>query len=122
MEQLSELEAAILHRMRDVNPRYAIQLGELARIGQIESRRWSGAGGFVTFARNEVHFQPLDLELDAEATIELPILEHGLGATLFVRDGRADWLEFYAYGEEWSGDITGFEIVPVQVQRGDDAA
>lgn len=114
---LTEFETAVLERIAEVNPLYRDQVLELIRFGRVAAREWSGAGGFVTFAPGGAQFEPSDLELDAEAEIQLPSLKHGLGALLFVRDGKADWLELFTYDEEWWGDASGFRIVPAQVTR-----
>jgi len=114
---LTEFETAVLKRIAEVNPRYQDQVLELMRCARVAKREWSGAGGFVTFARNGAQFEPSNLELDAQADIQLPNLRHGLGALLFVRGGKADWLELFTYDEEWWGDASGFRIVPAHVTR-----
>ena len=114
---LTDFETAVLERIAEVNPGYRDQVLELIRCARVAAREWSGAGGFVTFAPNSARFEPASLELDAEAEIQLPSLRYGLGALLFVRNGKADWLELFTYDEEWWGDASGFRIVPAHVTR-----
>ncbi|MGH7957657.1 MAG: hypothetical protein ACREH8_11705 [Opitutaceae bacterium] len=119
MDALTEFEIAILKRISEVNAGYRDQLLQLIRCGRVVTREWSGVGGFIAFEPNAVQFEPSNLELDAEAEIQVPKLRHGMGALLFVRGGKADFLELSTYGEEWWGDHTGFRIVPTPVTRAD---
>jgi len=120
MQHLNEFEVAMLERIAEANPRYREQLRAVCESARIASRECSGAGGFFTFAPNDVVFEPANFELSPEAEISLPGLEHGMGAILFVRAGRVDWLEIFAYDEEWWGELRGFKIVPNKA-RGDAA-
>jgi hypothetical protein len=112
VERLNYFEVAVLTRIGEENPRYVEQIRELCASAQIESRACTGVGGFFDFAPNDVLFEPPNLELVLDATISLPGLEYGMGAILFVRDGRANFLEICAFGEEWWGELRGFKIAP----------
>ena len=119
MDHLNAFEIAVLERIAEVHPQYQAQLRELCASGQISGRDWNGHGGFINFAPNPVTFDPPNIELHPQAEISLQSLKHGIGAILFVRSGKAEWLEVFAYDEEWWGDLTGFKIVP---NIGQDAA
>jgi hypothetical protein len=118
VDAFTEFEAAILERIAMDNAAYRDQLTELIRAGRVAEREWTGAGGYITVGPNTIEFEPRSLELDAEAIIEVPGLKHGLGAMLFVRQGRAEFLELFTYEEAWWGEWAGFRIVPTQVTRG----
>jgi hypothetical protein len=121
VDELTEFETAVLERIAEVNSRYRAEITELVRSSEVADRGWTGAGGFITLVPNAVHFEPHNLELHADAVIQIPGLKDGLGAILFVRDGRADWLELTMFdGDgEWWGDSTGYRIVPGNVWRPD---
>ena len=45
-----------------------------------------------------------------DANIQMPGVEHGMGASIAVTSGQID-LEIYTYGiASWSGDFEGFVI------------
>jgi hypothetical protein len=119
MHALTEFEVAVLGQIAYDNPQYDHQLMQLIQLGQVAAREFTAAGGFIEFGPNSIEFQPAKMQLDIDAVIELPCVEHGMGALLFVREARASTLEVYTYGEnEWWGDATGFVIVPAQITRG----
>jgi hypothetical protein len=118
VDAFTEFEVAILERIAMDNAAHREQLGKLIRQGQVSERKWTGAGAYITVSPNTIQFEPHNLELDAEATIEIPGLKHGLGAILFIRQGRAECLELFTYDDEWWGESAGFRIVPAQITRG----
>jgi len=117
MNAFTDFEVAILERIAMDNSAYREQVTELVRTGQVTEREWTGAGGYITLGSSTILFEPENLELDADAVIEIPGLRHGLGALLFVRNGRADFLEFFTYDDEWWGDSCGFHITSAKVTR-----
>jgi hypothetical protein len=113
MQRLSAFELAVLEQLAKENPRYQGQLRELCALAEVSNRRLTGIGVNIDLAARPIHFEPPNFELSASADISVPMLEHGLAATLFVRLGEAAWLEVWAYAaEDWSGETTGFRISP----------
>jgi hypothetical protein len=121
MDAFTEFEVAILERIAMDNAAHSDQLRELVQVGRVAERKWTGAGGYITLSPSAIEFDSRNFELGAEAIIEIPGLKRGLGALLFVRDGRADFLELFTYDDEWWGESGGFRIVPTQVTRGRNA-
>jgi hypothetical protein len=121
MDAFTEFEVAILERIAMDNATYSSRLRELIQASRVAERKWTGAGGYITLGPSAIEFEPRNCELDADANIEIPGLKHGLGAVLFIREGRADFLELFTYDDEWWGESAGFRIVSTQVTRGRNA-
>src|SRR4051794_28953066 len=101
----NEFEVEILEHLATQDPAIGPFLSDL----HVLSRKYTGVGCFTKFRNNAEHHETRDLVLSA--TIVVPGVLHGLGAVLFVKNGRPDCLEIYTFGEEqWDGRSDGFSI------------
>ena len=103
--QLTAFEQAILRRIGADRPALLALIPAL----QVRRREFSGAGSFTYFHPHPPVLMP-DGYVGLDANIQVPGVEHGMGASIAVTSGQID-LEIYTYGvASWSGDFEGFVI------------
>ena len=100
-------EQALLAHMAERDPR----IREAVRDLHVLSREFTGAGSYTTFLC-EVPAEAERWHTGLNVLVTVPGVPSGLGAELFFRGARPDFLEIYTHGDElWDGVYDGFEIV-----------
>ncbi|TPG21058.1 hypothetical protein EAH87_06925 [Sphingomonas koreensis] len=118
MSTFTPLERAALNAIVRETPEFRTALERQISSAKVQSRENTGGGFFVDL---EVH---LDIEgvigdkgpFGKSVYIGVEGLEYGLGAILFVKDGRLSLLEGYAVGAEdtSSVDFTDVEFAIIE--------
>jgi hypothetical protein len=108
---LNDLESAVLEEIAIEYPVVKAHIPYL----QVASREYTDAGMYINFTYNDDGYPLPKLEgelLSVKKTIMLDTIGHGLGHVLWVADGRANFLELFAYGddEHWDGTYNTFEF------------
>lgn len=104
---LSQFELAILSRIAAAVPPLLDLIPKL----NVLSREFTGVGSFTRFRCQEPVPELGDKPITLQSIINVPSVEHGMGAVLFCKDGKPNTLETCTFGdEEWEGDYDGFSI------------
>ena len=105
MHDLFDLERAVLDALADQVADHAPELRDQLASAQVIDRENTGAGFYTRLAiatgekMRGVRSPVGDIGADIKG------LKHGMGFMLWLRDGVADTLEGYAYGEETTADL-----------------
>lgn len=79
------------------------------------SRENTGAGFYTRFSIERTYQTPIEGERQRRGPeVRIDGLEHGMGFILWLKEGYADCLEGYCYGESTAGialERAGFEIL-----------
>ncbi len=123
MPTFTALEVAAFHSIFSETPDLAQGLQRQLDAASVIERENSGAGFFTHIAvPDEVLRVNSSRVLGYETHARVAELEYGLGFVLFMKDGRLDMLEGYAFGSESTVTLdlaTGnFEVYKAVVQRG----
>ena len=103
----NELEIKILELLVDSAPALKPLTAEL----HVLSRTYTGVGSYTKFKHPETEGLLGNSHIGLNALINVPHIEHGLGALLFCENGNAICLEIYSYGSElWDGNYENFSI------------
>jgi hypothetical protein len=92
------LEQAVMQRVIDWRTVVAPDIERQFAISSFGTRQLSGTGFFSHFvvSADAPAIAPPSFEISVDAILTSG---HAAGFTLFVRDGRLDWLEGYTYGD-----------------------
>jgi hypothetical protein len=106
----NDFEVAILECISSREPSL---IASAARL-HVLSREYTGVGSYTRFLISEPSDDAIKQQVvDLGALINMPGVQHGMGATLFLRAGEPECLEVFTYGEEhWDGTYDGFYIEP----------
>ena len=112
MNELSDLEQAVLDKLLAGSDPVLQVLREQAEHARLASRKLTGAGFFCTFevpvgvrsltTHRDFHFGDVNAHIDG--------LRYGAGFVLRVRDGVLTTLEGYSYDEPWPGRLKNFSL------------
>jgi hypothetical protein len=104
---LTDLEAAILAAIATSRP----ELGPLVADVRVTSRELTGCGSYTQLHSSAGRVFGLDRHIGLDALTLVPGVNNGLGAVLFCKQGKPEFLEIYTYGEDgWDGNSQGFVI------------
>jgi hypothetical protein len=112
---LTPLELAVLRAIYEMHLADRAAFEAQVSTATVLRRENTGAGFYTRFAVERASSAPVGgerLRNGPEARIDG--LEHGMGFILWLKDGYADCLEGYSYGESTTGialEQAGFEIV-----------
>jgi len=101
----NELELAILQRLSLALPTLESVLPQL----HVQSRQYTGVGCYTKFRVVDIVVgskSPVTLD----EAINVPGIQRGLDALLFLKDGKVDFLEVVSFDELWEGTFEGFSI------------
>ena len=102
----NDFELAILERLASKEP----SLRGVAERLHVLSREFTGVGSYTHFACEDSADRP-DKEWVLDELITMPGVPNGMGAVLFCRGGRPQFLEVFTYGDDhWEGVYDGFAI------------
>ncbi|HVU04946.1 MAG TPA: hypothetical protein VHE30_24515 [Polyangiaceae bacterium] len=102
--ELNALEIAILEAMAKERPSLVLELGRL----QVQGRRLTGVGSYTDFACDEAAERD---SVKLAASIAIPGIRNGMGASLLCRGHRPECLEIFTRGDEfWTGAFDGFSV------------
>src|SRR3954469_12484782 len=91
---LNEFETAVLQHMVQDNPWLLPVVGVL----RVTSRTLTGNGSYTDFEHVAPSKGIPDGHIGLDRLISMPGIENGMGAVLFLKDGRATVLEAFVYG------------------------
>lgn len=102
--ELNALETAVLRRT-------CPDILEARTSHRVIRRDLTGVGSFTFFEADLPPSEP-GTKIRLNGLIQLPGIDHGLGATLLLHTDEGHCLEVYSFGEEhWDGTADGFGIV-----------
>ncbi|MEM6821553.1 MAG: hypothetical protein AAF558_06405 [Verrucomicrobiota bacterium] len=109
---LNKLEIALLEFLIPQGSRPDILAKQLGCI-EVVDRDYSGAGFFTTVKHSDkspIVSHPY-VSPFGSVLIDSPELEHGGGALVFMSLGKIDFLEAYAYGDQWpKKELKSFQL------------
>ncbi len=105
MNKVNEFEQSILFEIAKEHD----QLKSVINTLVVTKRELTGAGSYTDFAPIDTPVKG-DLQiLDLSKIINIPGIEHGLGAHIQMSKGVPEFLEIYTYGESnWDGSYDNF--------------
>lgn len=114
MEDLTDLERAVLHQLLEGGDPVRRALREQVVGAGVLKREFTGVGFFTYFSLNgaaesvEVPngFSPL-----GGVSLKADNLRHGAGFILFLKDGKVNFLEGFTYDEPWPDDLGRYSVV-----------
>jgi len=112
MEKLNTLEKAILNEIANTYPELSSHIESI----RITKRELTGVGSYTNFAPIEEPIKVVDnLQiLNLNKLINIPSIEHGLGAHIEMKNGIPEFLEIYTYGNSsWDGTYDQFNFTRV---------
>ena len=111
--KLRQFEISIMKELICRGPEEKIMLEQLSNAMVVE-RRYTGAGLFVEIAVSDgCQFVAEDsrfIDDGMKSCIEHPDLDHGAGAIFWIKNGKLDTLECFAYASEWPSNEELFII------------
>jgi hypothetical protein len=109
------LERAVLNEICDMHPADQAALRAQLLTATLRSRENTGAGFYTRFAVERSSSAALAGERSRVGPeTKIDGLQHGMGFILWLKEGYADCLEGYSYGESTGGitlEAINFEIV-----------
>lgn len=109
------LERSVLFAICEMHPEDRTALEGQLSAAVVLSRENTGAGSYTHFCIERSSQTPIEGEhLRRGPEVKIQGLEHGMGFILWLKEGYADCLEGYSYGESTTGialERAGFEIV-----------
>ncbi len=114
---LLPLERAVLELMLDKEGEPYETIRKQLGLATVERREYSGVGFFTHFRYPPSIQRTLPNMHVNDVGMDLPGVEHGAGFLLFVRNGVAEMLEGYTYGEYWPERTDDFRVFRVNVFR-----
>lgn len=120
MEGLSDLERAVVDKLLTGDHPTLVCLREQAERASVRSRKLTGAGFYIDFELPpdvpSLVTSRQDFEVgDVYAIIDG--LEGDAGFQLFIRRGRLDFFEGYAFAASWPRRIRGYDLRYVREPR-----
>jgi hypothetical protein len=107
--QPDQLEATVLEALGRQEP----ALAHLWQCLAVSDREHTGVGRFTTFVPGPTDPSVPDQIVGLSAVIEAPGLEHGIGASVTIAQGRVEFLELVSFGgETWGPELEGFAARP----------
>lgn len=117
MDELNDLEHAILDVIIKANHTKYSKLARQLPCLKVKSREFTGVGAYVNFDLSQCSDDAFESSagdglLSADQHAQLDSLANGLGFVLDVTGGRLNYLELFTFGDEhWNGKYKFFEIV-----------
>ena len=106
---LNDFELAILRSVAESNPSLLDLIPKL----RVISREFTGAGSFTHFICPDRVADLANTRIGLNKLINMPGVPSGLGALLFCKEGKPDFLEIYTQSDElWDGIYTGYRLNP----------
>ncbi|MEC5157200.1 hypothetical protein [Chryseobacterium sp. MP_3.2] len=111
MDQLTELEVALLERLFLKYSNLKTHLPFL----KVKERSTTKVGMQVDFEytnlENELEFEELNALFSGGENIQVKGLKQGLGYVIDITAGQIVFLEFSTYGENWNGQFGDYKII-----------
>jgi len=103
----NEFENALLEYLVSKEPSLTESIQRL----HVLSREYTGVGSFTRFTcEGQDENAPMH-SVNLDTSIKMPGVPNGMGAVLFLKGGKPDCLEVFAYGDDhWDGVFDGFSI------------
>ena len=106
MTEFTELETAALHSIFSETPELASALERQLAAATVTERENTGGGFFTTIAvADDAPCVSIPGVLGYETQARVQGLKHGLGFVLFLKDGRLETLEGFAWGPESTASL-----------------
>ncbi|WP_345057899.1 hypothetical protein [Hymenobacter glaciei] len=111
------MEAALLRNIAEFyqNPALTAQISQC----RVTLREYSGCGFFTTLtvpADSPIIIS--EEQFFGGSDVEAPELSHGAGSVLFIKNGRLDFLEVFAYADGDAAALSSFALLPITPSAG----